>query len=184
MGNAHGQMQEYDRLYQEIGSNSQIVQNVFVANVAVTSGLIGYGLDAERAEIFLVPFAIIVPSLFFLASQLEGTTRIATYLNVFLERDNESLNWETRWLKLREQGLLPLKRKFALSLSGLYGLISVVCVLLTIQYWQFNKGWLIAVAMPILILVATGARMLVRSFSVELCKEYVEAWERLATIRE
>ena len=52
---------EDKHLYAEIGPNSQISQNVFVANVAVTSGLIGYGLEAQTAPVFLAPFAIIVP---------------------------------------------------------------------------------------------------------------------------
>ena len=79
-------LDEHKHLYAEIGRNSHISQNVFVANVAVTSGLIGYGLNTESGPIFLAPFAIIIPSLFFLSSQLESTTRIAAYIVVFLEQ--------------------------------------------------------------------------------------------------
>ena len=77
-------LDEHRQLYAEIGRNSQISQNVFLGNVAVTSGLIGYGLDSQSGPIFLAPFAIIIPSLFFLSSQLESTTRIAAYIVVFM----------------------------------------------------------------------------------------------------
>ncbi|MEE9162025.1 MAG: hypothetical protein V3U35_03550 [Candidatus Neomarinimicrobiota bacterium] len=170
---------EYRHLNEEIKQNSTISQNVFVANVAVTAGLIGYGLDSGKAAIFLAPFAIIVPSLFFLASQLESTTRIAAYIAVFLEGDNPSLNWETRWFHLRRDGLLPSRRKYTPSLSGLYGLISVVCILLARQYWIEPWWWFLIAVIPIALLVGLGVRSLLRAFAMDFIEEYVNAWENL-----
>ncbi len=173
------QSEEYKHLYQEIGRNSQVVQNVFVANVAVTSGLIGYGLNSGYGPIFLAPLAIIVPSLFFLASQLESTTRIAAYLLVFHERDNPALNWETRWLKIRKQRLLPSKRKYTFSLTGLYGLISMLCVVLAYQYWTYSVEWFFAAIVPIGLLIALGIRSVTQAFSLELVESYINSWEAL-----
>ena len=172
-------MDEYSQLYGEIGRNSQISQNVFVANVAVTAALIGYGLDAEQGPIFLAPFAIIIPSLFFLSSQLESTTRIAAYISVFLESDNDDLNWESRWFLLRKQNLLPSRRKYTLSISGLYGLLSFVCVLLSLQYWSYDWWFFAAVVIPILFFIAAGVFSLVRAFSLENCEAYMNAWQNL-----
>ena len=50
-------LEEYKNLYSEVGRNSQICQNVFLGNVAVTAGIFGYGLDAQLGTIFLAPFA-------------------------------------------------------------------------------------------------------------------------------
>lgn len=172
-------MDEYSQLYGEIGRNSQISQNVFVANVAVTTGLIGYGLDVGQGPIFLAPFAIIIPSLFFLSSQLESTTRIAAYICVFLENNNDDLNWESRWFLLRRQNLLPSRRKYTLSLSGLYGLLSLVCVLLSLQYWSYDWWLFAAVVIPISFFMATGVLSLVRAFSLENCEAYINAWQNL-----
>lgn len=172
-------LEEYKQLYDEIGRNSQITQSVFVANVGVTAALIGYGLNAGNGTIFLAPFAIIIPSLFFLASQLESTTRIAAYLSVFIEHDSEMLKWESRWLQLRTRGLLPSRRKYTLSLSGLYGLLSLVCILLAFQYWQGNKCWFFAIVTVILLLVAWGILLLVRAFSLQLCEDYIHSWRKL-----
>lgn len=172
-------MDEYKQLYEEIGRNSQISQNVFVANVAVTAGLIGYGLDAGLGPIFLAPFAIIIPSLFFLASQLESTTRIAAYIYVFIEEGSDDLNWESRWFAIRKRGLLPSRRKYALSLSGLYGLLSVVCVLLALQYWGADIWIFVLVISPIILFVALGVKLIVRAFSLDLSEAYINAWKKI-----
>lgn len=171
--------EEYKHLYQEIGRNSQISQNVFVANVTVTAALISYGLNQQAGSIFLAPFAILVPSLFFLASQLESTTRIAAYLVVFFESDSAELQWETRWLALRERGLLPSAAKYTFSLSGLYGLLSAVCLLLALRYWEFAVWWYPAVAVPIVLAVIAGVAAVVAAFSLPRVNAHVAAWRRL-----
>ena len=174
--------EEYKTLYGEIGRNSQICQHVFLANVAVTAGLIGYGLDSGIGVVFLAPFAIIIPSLFFLASQLESTTRIAAYILVFFEQTQGEFNWETRWLKLRENRLMPSKRKYTLSLSGLYGLLSVTCLLLAYQYWEHGTGSFLLTAVPIALLVMAGVRLIVRAFSIGLARSYVQSWIALGDL--
>ena len=147
--------------------------------MAVTVGLIGYGFNAESGLIFLAPFAIIIPSLFFLASQFESTTRIASYISVFIEEGNDNLNWESRWFLLRKKGLLPSQRKYTLSLSGLYGLLSVVCILLALLYWNSDRWLFVLVVSPIILLVAIGVRFLVKAFSLDLCEAYINAWKRI-----
>lgn len=178
--NADKIIAEYNHLYAEIGRNSQISQHVFVANVATTAVLIGYGLNAKLGPIFLSPFAIIIPSLFFLSSQLESTTRIASYIKVFLESDLDSLNWETRWMALRQiQGLMPHQRKYTLSISGLYGLLSISCILLSFIYWKYEMWIFAIVTLPITMLVYLGISSLVKAFSLPFCEKYEKIWEKL-----
>lgn len=69
--------------------------------------MIGYGLSNKEGSIFLAPLIIIIPSLFFLASQLESTIRIATYIQVFFEEGSDELNWETKLFQLKEKGFIP-----------------------------------------------------------------------------
>lgn len=171
--------EEYKNLYQEIGRNSQISQNVFVANVAVTATLIGFGLTQKIGAIFFAPFAILVPSLFFVASQLESTTRIAAYLVVFFENNSTELHWETRWLALREKDLLPAKRKYTLAVSSLYGLLGAACLILAFYYRQFSIEWYLAIATPIILAVIAGVMAVVSSFSLSRVHAYIAAWEQL-----
>jgi NhaP-type Na+/H+ or K+/H+ antiporter len=173
-------MEEYRHLYQEIGRNSQISQNVFLGNVAVTAGLIGYGLESSSGPIFLAPFAIIVPSLFFLASQLESTTRIAAYIVVYFEDQIAALQWESRWLAIRQiPNLLPSKRKYTLSVSGLYGMVSAVCLLLALAHWDHAAWSYLLVASPIVVLVVQGVSLIIHAFSLNLVEEYVTSWRGL-----
>ena len=74
---------EYEQLYSEIARNSQISSNVFLGNISVTAIIIGFGLDKQNSLLFLIPFAMLIPSLFFIASQMESTSRIASYLKIF-----------------------------------------------------------------------------------------------------
>ena len=81
---------------------------------------------------------------------------------------------------MRQSGRLPTRRKYTLSLSGLYGLASLVCVLLFWQYWSGSATHFLVIVLPITVAVAMGIATLLRAFSLELGHEYVEAWEAVA----
>ena len=174
---------EYSSLRAEIDRNSHIVTTVFLANITVTAALIGYGLGLDKiiGAIFLSPFAIIIPALFFLSSQLESTTRIAAYIKVFFEDNSDELKWETRWLCLREKDLLPAKRKYTFAISHLYGGLSIVCFLLAGFNWNWECKWHLFVisAVPISVLLVIGTIYLTRTFGVKFCQDYIDAWKRL-----
>ncbi|MFC1943639.1 hypothetical protein ACFLWO_03565 [Chloroflexota bacterium] len=173
------QVEEYKTLRAEIDRNSQLTATVFLATVTVTSALIGYGLSSKLGPIFLSPFAIIIPSLFFISSQLESTTRIAAYIMVFFEADSEELNWEARWLKIRQDGLLPHKRKYTFSVSGLYGALSTGCIMLAGFYWNID-WWIYGIAVALIaLLVYFGIFSLRHAFSLQFCEQYVDAWTKL-----
>jgi len=173
------QGEEYRTLRAEIDRNSQITTTVFLATITVTSALIGYGLSSELGPIFLSPFAIIIPSLFFITSQLESTTRIGAYIMAFLEADSEGLNWQTRWFEIRRRNLLPHRRKYTFSLSGLYIALSVVCIMLAGFYWD-TEWWIFgATVAPIIFIVSLGVFYLRRAFSFPFCKQYIDAWIKM-----
>ncbi len=173
------QEEEYKTLRAEIDRNSQLTATVFLATVTVTSALIGYGLSLKLGPIFLSPFAIIIPALFFISSQLESTTRIAAYIMVFFEVNPDELKWETRWLEVRQKGLLPHRRKYTLSISGLYGALSVGCIMLAGFYWNID-WWIYGIAAGLIaFLVFFGVLSLRRAFSLQFCQQYIDAWTKL-----
>ena len=86
------QGEEYASLRSEIDRNSQLTTTLFLATITVKSALIGYGLSSSLGPVFLSPFAVIMASIFFVTSQLESTTRIATYIAIFLEPNSPKLN--------------------------------------------------------------------------------------------
>lgn len=183
MENKDDLITEYKALREEIKTNSQLTAQVFTIAMTASAALIGYGLQASYWPIFLSPFAILIPSLYFISSQLESTTRIAAYMQIYIEPKLEGLNWETEFLNLRKNKLLPARRKYRFSISGLYGAVGFVCLLLS---WLFLKPYsikniaIISVASIILIILMANAILIIqRAFKIEFCLEYNESWRKL-----
>lgn len=189
-------LDEYKSLRSEIGRNSQIVSNVFIANIATTGALIGYGLDKDIGVIFLSPLAFLIPSMFFITSQMESTRRIASYIRVFIEPVLD-LRWENRWLQLRTHKLLPRRRKYAASLAALYTLLCSICLLLTVRYsefegfwlkdsWSFAFGarffWILLFVIIVVIMTIAGVYNVYNGFSSNLAEEFDDSWTQLRDI--
>ncbi len=174
-------LSEYQTLRQEISDNSKNVATVFLANTTVTAALIGYGLSVEDVDsaVFLTPFAVLIPSLFYIASQLESTTRISQYLRVVLE-PRIGLLWQQRWFDLRKKAKIPHRRKFILSVSGLYGTLGVVCVLLAAEGWKHELHF-VAVVAPLAALLVWPIVLVRRAFSMAFRDAYAAAWTELET---
>jgi uncharacterized protein YqhQ len=173
------QSEEYRTLYAEIDRDSQITTTVFLATITVTSALIGYGLSSGLGPVFLSPFVVIIPALFFLTSKLESTMRIAAYIMVFLETGSETLNWQTRWFEIRRNSLLPHARKYTLSISGLYGALAVACISLAFAYWNMTLWVFLLIVAPLIVLTLLGVLYLRRAFSFKFCQHYVDRWTML-----
>ena len=174
--------EEYKSLRNEIFENSKIVFSVFVANTTVTSAIIGYALNNKYGPIFLSSFAILIPSMFFIASQLESTTRISQYLRIFLEPEFER-KWQTRWYELRARNLIPTKRKYTFAVTSLYGALAGVCLILAYLYWDKRQPLTFYIfSIPIIFLMGFGILSVRRAFSQKFRVEYARKWEELKTI--
>jgi hypothetical protein len=103
---------EYNKLCDEINQNAKISANIYLANIIVTSILLGYAIkDNPIWYIFLSPFSIIIPSLLLISSHESGTIRIGTYIKVFIEIMTTELNWETRLENLRIKNFMKSKNQ-------------------------------------------------------------------------
>lgn len=151
---------------------------MFIANTAVTATLFGYGFSQKDGAIFLAPLAILIPSLFFVASQFESTTRISQYLRVVLE-PRLNIRWQTQWYALRQQSLLPHKRKYVAAITILYGALGVTCLVLAGFYWKYRYWLFVIVVLVALGLLATAVRVVQRAFSMNFRDSYARAWQEL-----
>jgi hypothetical protein len=177
-----GLLEEYRTLRDEIRHNSEITARTFIFTVTVTVTVIAAGLTIGFWAIFLSPFAIIVPVMYFLASQLESTTRIASYIRVRLEPKLEGLNWQTDWFRLREKKLISHRHKYTSSITGLYQGLSVVCLLLSWIY-LFSKDHdlihviILSITSVIVVVLITLATLSIRNaFSSSFRDRYNKAW--------
>lgn len=179
-------LKEYEILRAEINENSRLIAAVFTANTTVTSVIIGYGLANPESQgpLFLAPFAILLTSLFFITSQLESTTLISQYLRIILEPQLE-VQWQTNWYELRKQSLLPSRRKYVPAVSGLYGALAFVCIVLAFIYWKPHQLWAFALVVLLLAVPMTIAIFgIKRAFSMDYREKIAAAWTALQKNRK
>ncbi len=85
-------IEEYKSLRSEINQNSQIVSNIFLANITFVATFIGRGMKIETEGLyFLTPIVILIPSMFFISSKLGSTARIGSFMRIILEPQLEML---------------------------------------------------------------------------------------------
>ncbi|MBN2000439.1 hypothetical protein JW935_23010 [candidate division KSB1 bacterium] len=181
---------EYQYLYDEIKGNSQHCANIFTISITVTASLIGYGISSGIWGIFLAPFVLLIPALYFLSSQMESTIKSATYIYVFIEQGNKSISWETDWLQLRQNGLVPSNPmgKYTVSISGLYGFISFLCLGLAWIYLTprnlENIILLSSMSVFISILMFIVLRTIIVIYKDDFIQKYIQAWQVLKQLKE
>jgi len=177
-------LKEYEILRGEITENSRLVASVFIANTTVTAALIGFGLSREvgGGAIFLAPLAVLIPSLFFIASQMESTTTISQYLRIVLE-PRLDVRWQSNWYELRKHQLLPKPRKYAPAVSGLYGALSLVCLALAGATWNYSVWLFVVVALTISTPLLVAVIAIRQAFSPEFREATAAAWRRLLELQ-
>jgi hypothetical protein len=182
---------EYEALRTEMLSNAQIVSQVFTVTITGVAALIGFGVQTGNVYLFLVPPLFLLPSLLFIASQLEALLRIAAYIQVFIEPDRPGMHWETALSRLRLTQDRS-RRSYIFSIIGIYLILILICLALP---WFFLHTFSVPLdisaasrSVPvqimvasILILAATLVAVLQTSgsYSGDRLKNYQKEWLRI-----
>lgn len=176
---------EYEALRQEIIANAGVIAEIFTISVTAAVVILGYGIQREQETegytgswlLFLCPLGILLPSLWFISSQLESTVQIATYIQTFIEKGQDVLNWETRLFLLRQAGTSPGKL-YTFSISTVYVALGVVSLYLSIFYVFKNKKGMIdrivRVALCVALFVPLGVAN--KEFNMRLTPEFTQAY--------
>ncbi len=139
-------MDEYGALRAEILNNSTIIAQVFTISITSVVAFLGFGLQSKSKNwiFFLSVFAVLIPSLTFISSQLESTVRISTYIMTFYENGesaspdtNALFNWENRLYKMRfhdnaAKTSAGSDRPYTFSISDLYLGLGITAVMLSL----------------------------------------------------
>lgn len=125
-------IEEWKKMVAEIQSNSKSVDSALALIVTSATGIIG--ISAKLGEglnyfAFFLPFIIIIPATYFIYSQLNSTARIASYIKVFHESRESGILWESRLSLLRSTPAEASKSRFSISLLGMIGGVSSICLL-------------------------------------------------------
>ena len=177
--NVNGPEEEYKSLKSEITENSKAVLSIFLANSIVTTLLFGYALQNGSGPVFLTPFIILIPSIFFIASRLESTVRISQYLRIFLEPLLDR-SWQARRYELAARDPLPNRRNYTFIISSLYGVLALACLFLAYFNWSAGQEFLfVFIAAPLALLMFLGIYFMNRALSKKLLNNYADNWTTL-----
>ncbi len=185
-----GLLEEYKELKAEIQSNSDWTGKAFIFSITVTATLIGFGLTHNNWAIFLSPFLIIFPSMFFVSAKMESTTRIGSYIRIIIEPKVKGLNWQSNWMELRKEKLLPKKRKYSLSITAQFLGISVLCFglswikFLSSIHPQRELFLMTILSLSIIVLYIFGHIAIKQSFDIKTRDRYDKAWKELLNIKK
>lgn len=168
---------EYQALRDEILSNSQLSAQVFTVSITAVGAFIGFGMETENWLLFVSAYAILLPSLWFVSSQVEATVRIGSYIRVFHEWSRADFNWETRLGSLRLSQRISDTR-YTISITGIYGVLGVACLGLAWYFKPRGTDGTILLAIATVVLIVAGS-VLSRQVTRALANadRYVDAWE-------
>ena len=128
-------VEEYKALRAEILTYFRINSQYMLSTVIATGVILGIALSATDFSRFLLlaPLIVIIPNALHYAANTEAVIRIATYIQVFGERESNDLRWETRLYQivpeLRAWAFNALHRFFyTLNFLGL-GMLCIVLFL-------------------------------------------------------
>jgi hypothetical protein len=182
---------EYDALRAEMLSNAQIVAQVFTVTITGVAALIGFGVQTSNVYLFLVPPLFLLPSLLFIASQLEALLRIAAYIQVFIEQDKPGMHWETALTRQRLKQDRS-RTSYIFSVIGIYFILILICLTLP---WFFVHDFSLPTdiagasrSVSVQIVVASAFILLATlvavlrtsgSYSGARLKNYQQEWSRI-----
>ena len=169
-------LEEYKSLRTEIMSHLPATTALFTINITATAAIIGYGLQSGIWGMFLIPFIYLLPSMCFISSMIYGDVRMSSYIIVNIESKLEALHWQQDWYRLRNEELVPQKRRRVFAMSSMFFVISLAC--LSLGMFHSGHSWRYALVVALLLLAAVGIGSLdmYRATTVETARKYIDAW--------
>ena len=140
---------EYQSLRNEILDNSNRQLNIVNLALGATVVLIGYGVDKSSSLTILAPLLLLALAQLQLVRSVYTILRIASYIRLFIESDDDNYNWETRIRHFRQRvpyqkHSIHVRHTLPSYGMGLF-LTGVSCIILSITYAK-NLEYIIIVA--------------------------------------
>lgn len=98
-------MKEYDTLRNEINQKIELHNTLLTFTITTTVAVLTFALSQNRTILYLVPFCILIPMSMRIAYYRSAMSKLSAYMIVFLEKNLNGVNWETRNADLVEEHL-------------------------------------------------------------------------------
>lgn len=187
--NSDGKLKEYDTLRQEILNAKERISHIINLSIVATAAifsLFGTFHDALSFHFLLVPLVIWFPAFFLVHYETIGIYRTGRYIEVFLEKEVEGLNWERRWMMFMGVGALGkieskgLRRHITIAIIPLF--FQILFMIIAISSAIYTMGWnfnYLYIYLPLMLMLFGECYYLAHSPSVD---ELRDRWVELRTI--
>lgn len=150
---------EYSHIKNEINQKIELHNSLLTFTITTTVLILSYGISEQEPLLFLVPFFIIIPMSIRIKYYKGAMSKLAAYLIVFLESEDNQFNWETRNEKLIESD--SINRKYNNPLVELHSyeclILCIACYILFLIYYfndyQFNIWSCLVALLPVILII-------------------------------
>lgn len=87
---------EYHTLREEMLRKIDLHNQLIMFSITTSVAILAYAFSQENAYIFLMPFCVVIPVSLRVIYYRSAMVKIAAYIIVFIENEQDDLNWETR----------------------------------------------------------------------------------------
>lgn len=121
---------EYDNLRNEIIQKIELINTLLTFTITTTVAILTFALSRKNEILYLMPFCIIIPMSIRIAYYRSTISKLSAYMIVFLEKNLDGINWETRNALLVIENSNNKKRTFNVPTVLMHYdcmLLSVIC---------------------------------------------------------
>lgn len=181
---------EYNNLRNEINQKIELHNNLLTFTITTTVAVMTFALSQNSTILYLVPFCILIP-MSMIAYYRSAMSKLSAYMIVFLEKDLDGINWETRNAALVEQHLNKKKKdinKFTVLRYFECLILTVICysfyVIDYVKDKEFNAIVVINILWPLSFVIwEILITKHINSIDKEK-KEWIKRWNKLKNLYE
>ncbi len=181
MGEIHNK-DEYLMLREEIifhlNKTHELRNMMYISSIAILAFIYKEG-NEDGGLLYLLPFAVIIPSYFISLRHSESLRIISSYMEIFLEGD--IFNWETRYKKFLK--IAPLREQRVKIVDWSYFAMSLICFLFSFLKTNNNERYVLIIFLVgislLCLLTYIGSKEKIRNKWRELKRQ--ECNDRIAT---
>lgn len=148
---------EYEDLRNEVKQKIELHNSLITFMITTVIAVLAFALESKSILLYLLPFGIIIPISMRITYYREAMVKLSAYIVIYIEKEIEGLNWETRNTQLINVDKKSLYDKFTISHYYEGIILSIICyILYFVEYMKENImsfRTLICLILPFLLVV-------------------------------
>lgn len=179
-------IKEYDSLRNEINQKIELHNTLLTFTITATVTSLTFALSQNKTILYLIPFCILIPMSMRIVYYRSAMLKLSAYMIVFLEKNLDRLDWETRNAELINMQFNKKKRfsrNYTSSRDYECLILSIVCYVFYAINLMKNREFCILTVLYMLLplsLVLWEALITKRINAVDKEKQWwIDQWNEL-----